>query len=273
MYKNMKKQAYLIFFIWVLILMPGSGEAYIPQAPHLLHLVVQKIKQPVGIEAHQIKTVLTHEGSEQRFNDIEEKLIYVFPNKLRSQNISDAQTGFTVESNFKFIKVINGQVVSREKSAVDLYTDILLYRNHESLLKQLVSAGIDTQKVSFQRYEGIICYLIGTPESGLWIDKETFFPVRYVVKKNNWTVEFVYNNWQLLSKTWYPMSASIYLDGQLLVTIAVKNFVLTSQASSKMFDIEQIKLMYPVNEEAVSVRKIQDEALDKGLENFKKLYE
>jgi len=269
----MNKRAYLFLFIWVWILIPGSGEAYVPQAPHLLHLVVQKIKQPAGIEAHQIKTVMGQEGSEEKSSEIEEKLIYVFPNQLRSRIMSEAQTGFTVESNFKFIKVINGQVVSREKSVVDLYTDILLYRDHESLLKQLDSAGVETQKVSFQRYEGTICYLIGTLESGLWIDKETFFPVRYVVKKNNWTVEFAYTDWQRQSKTWYPMSGGIYIDKRLLVTIAVKSFDLKSQVSSEMFNLEKIKQMYPENDQDVSEKRMQNEALDKGLENFKKLYE
>lgn len=274
MYKYMNKRVSLIFFIVVFILMPGAGEAFIPQAPHLLHLVIQKIKQPVGIEAYQTKTILSHTGNQEDSHDINEKLIYVFPNQLRSQIISDSQTGFCVESDYKFIKVMNSRVVSVEKSPMDLYTDILLYRDHETLLKQLDSAGVDTQSVSFQRYEGIICYLIGTPESGLWIDKETFLPVKYVVKKNDWVVEFVYGNWQRMSKTWYPMTGSIYLDKQLFATIAVKNFILKSQKDTALFDFEQIKLMYPENEVDSSPEKgLRVDELDKSLENFKNLYE
>ncbi len=274
MYNFMNKIVFSILFIFALILMPGAGESFVPQAPHLLHLVIEKIKQPVGIEAYQTKTVLNHSGVLREFDDIEEKLIYVFPNQFRAQIISETQSGFTVESDFQFIKVMNGQVVSVEKSPIDLYTDILLYRDHESLLKQLVLAGIDTQTVTFQRYNDLICYVIGRPTAGLWIDKETLFPIKYVIEKKGWAVEFIYGNWQRISKTWYPMTGSVLLDNQLFATINVKNFELKSQKSSSLFNFDQIKLMYPGNEvESSSDKASQVDELDKGIENFKNLYE
>ena len=280
----MKKSFYLISFILLLnlfyILLPGTGGAFVPQTPHLLHLVIQKIKQPVGIQAYQTKKILNYKDAGVGFLELEEKLIYAYPNQFRSDIISDSMTSFSIESNFKFVRVMDGVIVSHDKSLVDLYTDILLYRDHESLLNQLVMAGVDTTKVSFQRYNDIICYVIGRslekgkPFAGLWIEKESFLPIKYMVEKNGWMVEFFYNKWQRVSKTWYPMQVSIFLDNQLFAMIHVRSFDLKSGFSSVLFDIEHIEQLYPQNDPASLDENLQEiDELDKGIENFKKLYE
>jgi outer membrane lipoprotein-sorting protein len=176
--------------------------------------------------------------------------------------------------------VINGVIVSHDKPLVDLYTDILFYRDYESLLNQISLAQVDTDKVSFQRYNDTICYVIGRPLakgkpfSGLWIEKDTILPLRYVVIKNGLLAEFVYHNWQRFSRTWYPMQVSIFLDNQLFATIAVKSFDLKSGFSASLFDIEYNERLYPMNNtDALDENSKQIDELDKGMENFKKLYE
>jgi hypothetical protein len=276
----MKKRVCLPFFILICILMPGLGEAFVPQAPHLLHLVIEKIKQPVGIEAFQTKKIFNATDTEKGGIELEEQLTYAYPNKFRSEIISDTLTSFSVESDFKFVKVMDGVIVSLDKQLVDRYTDILLYRDPESLLNQLDLAGIDTQKVSFQRYNDIICYVIGsplakgTPFSGFWIEKDTLLPLKYEVEKNGWRVEFFYRNWQRVSKTWYPMQVSIFLDNQLFAMVDVRNFRLNLSAPLSLFDIEHIKRLYPVNDpKSLNENSKQVDELDKRLEDFKKLYE
>jgi len=274
----MNKRFFPTFFMLLYILMPGMGEAFVPQAPHLLHLVVEKIKQPAGIEAFQVKNIL---GSPDRGNEIEikEKLIYVYPNRLRTQIISDTMTSFSVESDFRFVKVKDGVIISHNKPSIDMYTDILFYRNHESFLKQISLAGIDTDKVSLQRYDDIICYVIGRslekgkPFAGLWIEKDTFLPVKYVVEKNGIKVEFLYHNWQRFSRTWYPMQVSILLDNQVFAEIDVKSFVLKSGFSTSLFDINYIEQLYPKNNsDSLDENSRQFDELGKRLEDFKKLY-
>lgn len=277
----MKIKFIFIIFSLFLILQPGTGWAFVPQTSHLLHLVVQKIKHPAGIQTFQIKTIMDCDSLEQEGISFHEELIYKYPNQLRSEAKSETVTSLSVESEHEFIKVINGEIVSREKSPIDLYTDILLYRNYESLLGQMVLTGIDVTKVRFQRYKDTICYVIGQPRekgqpfAGLWIEKDTFFPVKYVVEKNDWMVEYLYLNWQKISKTWYPMQIDIFLDNQLFATIEVNNITLESGFSPSLFDIRHIEQLYPekqgpqdFNEES----KKKDE-LDKRIEEFKKLYE
>ena len=276
----MKKRFFSTFFVLFFILMRGMAEAFVPQAPHLLHLVVEKIKQPVGIEAFQTKKIINYQDTQKEYIELNEKLIYEYPNRLRSEIISDTITSFTVESNFRFIKVMDGVIVSHDKLLVDLYTDILFSRDYESLLTQITLAGVDTDKVSFQRYNDTICYVIGRPFSkgesfsGLWIEKDTIFPIRYVVEKNGLKAEFLYHNWQRFSRTWYPMQVSIFLDNKLFATVDLRSLDLKSGASQSLFDIGYIERLYPVNNSDPLVENTkQVDELDKRLEDFKKLYE
>ncbi|WP_300459734.1 hypothetical protein [Desulfobacula sp.] len=276
----MKIRFFLSVVILSFMLLPGAGEAFIPQTPHLLHLVLTKIKQPVGIEAVQTKKIINYQDTEKGVVELEERLIYRYPNQFRVEVVSDTLTRFSVESDGGFIRVADGVTVSHEKSPVDLYTDILLYRDLDSLLNQLVLAGIDTTRVSFQRQNDSICYVIGRPGlkgkpfASLWIEKESFLPIKYVVEKNGWTVEFFYRNWQPVSRTWYPMQVHIFLDHQLFGTIDVSQIDLASDSPLSLFDIEHIEQLYPPQQpDALDEHSKQVDELDRRMEEFKKLYE
>jgi len=276
----MKNGFFLTGFLLFSFLAAGVGEAFVPKAPHLLHLVIEKIKNPAGMEIFQTKKFINYDDSDIGLFEIEEKLIFLTPNHVRADVISGIQTSFSVESDFRFVRVKDGVTLTNEKSPVDLYTDILLYRDPESLLNQLALTGMDLSKVSFQRYNETICYVIGRPTerqkpfAGLWIEKETFFPIKYVVNKNGWVVEFYYHNWQRLSKSWYPMQVSVFLDNQLFCMIDVKSFDLKSDFSKDLFDIDYIEKLYPKKTlDFMDENSKQVEELNKRMEDFKKLYE
>lgn len=276
----MKDRFFLTFIISFFILIPGICSAFVPKTPHLLHLVLQKIKRPAGIEAFQTKKVLNYKEGEPGLTRIEEKLIYSYPNQLRTQIISDKITGFSVESDFKFIKVINESIISHGKSLVDLYTDILLYRDHETCLQQLVMAGIDTTQVRFQRYKDTICYVVGRPVgkgrpyASLWVEKDSFFPLKYAAQQNGSIVEFFYSRWQRVSRTWYPMQISVFLDDRLHAMIHTKSFDLKSGFSHTLFDIDHMKNRYP--EESSNVLEENSKEMNRlknRIEELRKLYE
>jgi len=286
----MNKKISIFFVAGFFILLSGMGEAFVPQTPHLLHLMIKKIKQPYGLEIHQTRNVMdvlvkiVEPGTqiEKKTVDLDEKLVYVFPDKFRSEIVSEGVSRFYMESASQFVKVVDGKLVALKKSPVDFYTDPLLYRDYESLVRQLGLAGVNTDRVSFRRFDNKICYLIGKPplnqteSSGLWIEKTSLFPIRYVIIKNGWTVAFHYDNWQEVSKTWYPMLTTIYVDGQLFAKIDVRQIELVSQVSQALFDVTGIHSRYPVPDslregEPGSSGKIDE--LDQQIEIFKKLYE
>lgn len=276
----MKKSFSSAFLLFLFILLPGVGETFVPQAPHLLHLVMKKIKQPAGLEVYQTRKILNYKDTGPGFTQLNEKLIYLSPSQFRIETISDNMTRFSVESDNGFVRVMDGVIVSREKLLTDLYTDILFYRNYESLLNQIMMAGIDTTKVSIQRYDETICYVIGRPLEkgklfpGLWIEKDTFLPIKYRVEKNSWSVEFLYSKWQKVSRTLYPRRISIFLDNQLFAVVDVDDIDLKQGFSPAVFDIEHIEQLYPKKDtDPFDENARQVEELDKRMEEFKKLYE
>jgi outer membrane lipoprotein-sorting protein len=303
MKQNILKQTLsILLFAAFCILLPGKGEAFVPQTPHLLHMMIQTIKLPSGMQVHQTRNItgvsgrktgpdaetgsepVTEPGSEPETKTIpvDEKLVYLFPGKFRSDIMSGTVSQFYVESDSQFVKVADGEIVSTLKSPVDFYTDPLLYRDHESLFDQLTLAGVDTQKVTFQRLDKKICYFIGQPpfdkkeSPGLWIDKETLFPVRYVIEKNGWKVVFQYGNWHRVSRTWYPLETTIWVDDQVFAKINVTQVELASGFPAALFDVNQIQGQYParkrLQEKEAAVPDGFDE-LDRQMENFRKLYE
>ncbi len=302
--KGMKKNLFFAVVILSFLLMAVTGEAFVPQTPHLLHLVIEKIRQPVGFEILQIQKIFNYQDiepdliksptevsnqvltqgsisdSNQGSMEIAEKLFFLHPNRFRIEKVLPDRTSFSVTSGLDFLRVVDGVTMSRDKSLVDLYTDVILYRDHESLEHQLVLAGIDTTAVSFQRYNDRICYVIGRPGEknapfpGLWIEKSDFLPLKYVVEKNGRWVEFFYTHWQKISKTWYPMQVSIFLDNQLFAMVDVNHMELESGFSLSLFDIEEIRRLYPEpKSDPFDENTRQVEELDRRLEDFKKLYE
>lgn len=277
----MKIKTIVFFLTFFFILQSGPGEAFVPQTPHLLYLVLEKIKKTKGLEAVQFKTVYDSDVPDEERVSIQEKITFLFPDKFRSETLSGAVPGFSVEHGSSFIKVSRGQTISRDKSPIDLYTDVLLLRNYEDLEKRLIKNGINTAEVSFDRYQDTICYVIGGPKpedyqpfASLWIEKDTLFPVRYVVERNGWLVQCLYSRWEKISKTWYPMHVTVFVDDQLFASIDVTDITLEPDTEDTLFDIAQIIRMYPennsdlINEEA---RQVQE--LEKHIEEFKKLYE
>lgn len=259
-----------------------TGWAFVPQTPHLLYLVIKKIKQPVGIETIQIKTILDCDVVDEKEEIwLDEKLVYSFPNQLRSEIISEPGINFTIESGFRFIKVMSGETISTEKTPVDLYTDILLYRDHETLLGQLALAGIEVNTVTMQRLDGTICYVVGKElEKGkdyasLWVEKDTFLPLKYVVEKNDWLVECSYTNWQKISRTWYPLEVNIMLDKQEFASVTVGDIKLKSGFPNSLFDISNARRLYPPKQDnpVPEAEASGMDELEKRIEEFKKLYE
>ena len=277
----MKQRLRLFLFICLAAALPGTAGAFVPQTPHLLHLVISKIKQPVGVEARQTTTLLDCDTCDEQQADIREILIYDFPGRFRSDILSDSATSFKIESALGFIKISNGATVSTQKSFLDFYTDILLYRDHEALTHQLQLAGIDTQRVSLRRDKETICYVIGqpgeagTPFAGLWIEKDTLLPFKYVVTVGDTLVECRYAQWMKISKTWYPMQVSILLDDQVFAAVDVSDVELKTGFAPALFDISDIKRLYPRKLPA-DVPEATSEGVDEleeRIETFRKLYD
>ncbi|MFO7750096.1 MAG: hypothetical protein R6V54_08375 [Desulfobacteraceae bacterium] len=175
-----------------------------------------------------------------------EKLWFSYPGQYRCEGKTGRGSSITVFSNQRLIRVLDGKIVAQEACFADYYRDILLFRERSALSQRLQAVGVDMDRSSLQRYRGKICYVVGSardkqnPESSLWVDRDTFFPVRYVVKREKQVAEVLYSRWERVSRTWYPMEITIILDNVPRFQIHVENFRLEADFSDSLFDIDRL---------------------------------
>lgn len=293
-YSSMNKHITCLVLVLCLLLPVKKTQAFVPRTPHLLHMVIQKIRQPAGLVVVQTRKIMgpsripdsretAIEAStpygEAGFEplSLDEKLIYSPPDRMRAEVLTEGASRFTVESEAGFVKVSGGRTIAVEKSLLDSYTDVLLYRDYEILEQKMAAQGIDTQKVAFRRYGDRICYVVGRPREktqafpSLWVEKDGFFPVRYILTRQGRTVEFRYENWQKVSQTWYPMETDILLEGNLAEQIRVSRVDLASELSSSLFDVQGVEKQYPGIGTKGQDKNLYE--LDRQLEEFQKIYE
>ena len=242
--------------------------------------IIEEVDNPVIHTKNQDQKTL--EKTELSFTQITEKLWFSFPGKYRSESITGAHNMICVESGKKFVKVVDEFIDSKEKSLTDLHTDILLCRKPGSLQKRLKVSGVDTNHSSFKRRDGKIYFVVGIPptdkllSSSFWVEKETSFPGRYTVYKNDMFVDILYNDWQKVSRTWYPMQITIFLNGILFSKIDAEQFKLKSGFKKKLFNIKRIMTIFPQSSNYKNETGLSgDESgnIEKSITEFKKIYE
>ena len=231
------------------LLTVSFARAFVPITPHLVQLVVGKIKRPTGLEANQTTRVLTAGPEGKEAYEVKEHIIYSFPGKLRCETVSSFSPEnrmVTVVSGDRFVKIVDGTLESTGRSVMDYYTDILLFRDRELLEKRFEKIGVDFSRSSIQRHNDRICFVVGeppeenAPSSSFWVDKDSLLPVRYTVAKEERFVDIRYRNWQKESRTWYPMRIETFLDKELFSVIDVASFSLETGFDSSLFDIDRM---------------------------------
>lgn len=242
----------------------GTARANLLQGPHIIDLVAQKIVKPLGLEVHQetrvvktpgikpenkleIKSEVTSEFASEikpEWNDTRETLWFSFPGRMRSETIAGTPRTISVWSADRFVKMVDGVVVSSMPLGPDLYLVPLLFRDRESLQHHLEESGVDVAQSCLKRYDNLVSYVVGdtgkNDTSTLWVDKETFFPLKYHLYNNGNPVEIIYKNWSRVSRTWYPMEIEIFMDDVSVSQIKVTSFELESSFSESLFNVGHI---------------------------------
>ena len=287
-----QRHIFLSIIILILFLPCSNGYAFIPEGPQIISLAVEKIVEPVGITLSQKRKVyhgkkdqenlIEPEKTELSYIEMTEKLWFSYPGKFRSEAVTGNHDMICVESKGKFIKIIDEFIESKEKSLIDLYTDILLFRKPESLTKRLKASGVNINLSSLKRYEDKIYFVVGTPptpeqpSSSLWVEKDSNFPERYTINKDGLFVDIFYKDWQKVSRTWYPMKIVIFLDGVLFSEASAEKFELEADFEKNLFNIKRLKSIFPESgnyENESGSLKNESNELEKSIMEFKKLYE
>lgn len=268
-----------IGFLCLLVMTPVPGVSYVLPGSHILDLMTRHIREPKGLVVVQHRSIPLISPVGAGSEDVTERLWFRSPGRFRSELSTGTGTRIQVVSSEETIAVEDGRLLPPGGSPADRYTDILIFRDRQSLARQLESAGVDVTRSSLQRLGSSICFVVGNisagaPASSLWVDRETLLPVRYIQCRDGWNIDAAYQQWKKVGQVWYPMEISVSLDGSPLFRIHVDRIELKSDIPDSLFDIEMLKTQYPEGPGDRADHLGEDVSeIQKSINDFSKLYE
>lgn len=285
MNRYLKKLFYfLLSFLTITCFINAPAISYVLQGPHILDLMINRYVKTKSLLVSQ-RLIIYNKNQQEDPAELNENLRYCFPEKFRSDILSENVKRIHVVSKGMSLTVIDEKFVSDSETWFDWYKDILLYNSRMLIQEQLLILGVDVSVTSLGRFQGKTAYVLGAqyPDQSvpqLWIDKNTFKPFRWIIsgktdKDPESSREIHYLDWQQTDRVWYPMHIEFYENNILTREIKVEHIKIVPFFAEDLFDIAHIKSictqpdhLSPNPEEIDELNEIQ-----KTIEEFKRIYE
>jgi outer membrane lipoprotein-sorting protein len=275
----LRKSLAIFFFLATLGFQQVSLHAYVLPGPYLLKLMTQNL----GIANRLLVTqkLVLHDDNPNRSSDeLSETLNFKFPKTFRSDIVSENIQRIRILSDRSVFTVVDGKISDEPENSYDHYKDLILFRSREILQERLSNLGVDVKVTSFGRFQGRPAYVLGAqyPDETLpqvWLDKKTFLPFRWIITGNaTQNLEVLYLDWKKLNRTWYPMRIEFFSNGNLVREIHVQDIKVNPSFQADLFDIQQLKSLYPQDAPAEPKNGDKEELdeVQKTIDEFKKIY-
>jgi hypothetical protein len=221
----------------------------------------------------------------QETMELDGSLRFIFSRAFRSDARSNDSERIFIFSDGKSLTLIDGNSVPGAANRFDLYKDILFYRSREALVDRLLQLGVDVSVSSLGRFEEKIAFVIGAqyPDesvSQVWIDQETFLPLRWMIHGVDPTgeediLEIRYLIWWKTGKIRYPSRIEFYQDGNLVRVNQAINLEKNPTFSWELFDIDYLKTAFPRApvQPIVPGEPEEPSEVEKTIEEFRRIFE
>jgi outer membrane lipoprotein-sorting protein len=275
----LRKSLAIFFFLATLGFQQVSLHAYVLPGPYLLKLMTQNLGIANRLLVTQ-KLVLHDDNPNMSADELSETLKFKFPKTFRSDIVSENIQRIRILSDRSVFTVIDGKISDEPENSYDHYKDLILFRSREILQERLSNLGVDVKVTSFGRFQGRPAYVLGAqyPDETLpqvWLDKKTFLPFRWIITGNaTQNLEVLYLDWKKLNRTWYPMRIEFFSNGNLVREIHVQDIKVNPSFQADLFDIQQLKSLYPQDAPAEPKNGDKEELdeVQKTIDEFKKIY-
>lgn len=280
---NRKVTIALGLFLSVLYLSPAF--AYVLPGRFILEMMAEKgTGKASRIRVEQTLKVLPSEGPKEPI-ELDEILRYVFAIAFRSDLKSKQVHRIHVSTTTESLTVLDKTIMPESETRFDLYKDVFLYNSRPLLEKKLQSLGIDYVTSSLGRFENRVSFVVGAiypdvSKSQIWIDKETFRPIRLLLTGGNdpdpgTHFEIRYLDWIETADIRYPRQIAFYQSNRLTRVIEVKKIQTDPIFPAGTFNISALKAEFAPAGQPVSPSGKTDEMneVKKTIEEFKKIYD
>jgi hypothetical protein len=275
------------WLLWASLLLVFSAapvEAYILRGPHIIDLMVRQMGTPDTLLVSQ-RVVYHGNRLDASVVQARETVRYVFPDTFRSDSVSEFAARTRLIAGEDGVTIVDGRVASKDDYAFDTYNDILMYRSRPLLSRRLSDLGVNIQSSSFERFQDRIVLVLGTetPDetvSQVWVDKETFKPVRWLMPGQaddgrRLMREVRYLDWRQVNSVWYPMHMEFYEEGVLLREIRVERMKVNLSFPQALFDVARLRVEHAALEDDAGDETVSEELneVQESIDEFRKKYE
>lgn len=271
-----------LIFIGVFL---SPTRAYVLPGPFILEMMAKKtIGKADRILVKQKLKVFTSESAEEPI-ELDETLRYIFSVAFRSDIMSKHIHRIHVATTTESLTVLDKTILSDSETRFDLFKDVFLYNSRLLLEKKLASFGIDFLVSSLGRFENQVSFVLGAEypdesKSQIWIEKETFRPVRLLLTDSEEPdqqthFEIRYLQWIEAEDIRYPRRIEFYQSNSLIRAIDVQKIQTDPHFPAHIFDISALKSEFPSVQHSSSESGETDEMdeVKKTIEEFKKMYD
>jgi len=258
--------------------------AYILRGPHIIDLMVRQMGKPDTLLVSQ-RVMYYGNLFDESVVQARETVRYVFPNTFRSDSVSEFAERTRLMVRGEGLTIVDGRVAVSDDYPFDAYKDILMYRSRPLLSRRLSYLGVDIQSSSLERFQDRIVLVLGTetPDetvSQVWVDKETFKPVRWLMPGpaddgSRLRREVRYLDWRQVNSVWYPMLMEFYEDGILLREIRVERMRVNPTFPTELFDVNRLRVEHTAFEDEADDETVSEELneVQETIDEFRKKYE
>jgi len=263
----------------------ASAGAYVLPGRDVLQQWVRNFGKEKRIWVRQQVTVRPDPNPENAIL-VNETVRYRIPDAFRSEAKSDAIERVHLNVLGSTLTLLDRTLDAVPQGRFDRYGELILCRNRFQAEGLLARYGIDPDLCSLGRMGDAVVYVIGAryPDlsvSQLWIDKETFWPVRWIFVEGKATrpreaFEIRYLLWAKEGTAWYPRRMEFYTDGVVERIAEVLEVSVDPPFEAALFDLERVRsAAVPADESEGASGKTPPEhdEIRKTIEKFKKIYE
>jgi len=251
--KVSKPRASYLICAFIVLGLAAASHSYVLPGKQILEFMIEQFGSARTFQVLQ-KTVIYDPALEGGMRELDQTLYYQYPDRFRCEVSTPGAEQVRVAGPEGAIFVTNGKIIAETENPFDHFKDLLLYREAEVLVKRLSQLDVILDVVSLGRYKDRIAYVIGAkyPDESVpqvWIEKDTFRPIRYVVKgggsKGATLEEIEYADYMPLGKDrWYPARILFFQNGRLARMYVLKTFRVNPDLPDQLFDITYLKTVY-----------------------------
>lgn len=216
---------------------------------------------------------------------LQSTLIYNFSSAFRSEISSEDSHRIHLYVQGQTLTVIDEHLAADSETRFDLFKDLMLFRSRQALVDRLWQLGVDVSVSSLGRFEGQTAFVIGSqyPDesvSQIWLDKETFRPMRWIIHDagrdfGREPLEVRYLEWWKKENIWYPMRVEFFQNNQLVQVAIVEKLEINRTFPDEIFDIQDLRARYPAAPpvEPGTAQTGEPSEVQKTIQEFRKIYD